>query len=47
MQELRDAGVEVGEEIGFNARWRYAHFRAPDGRLYEPVDEVTGRSESR
>lgn len=44
VQELRDADVEVGEEIGVNARWRYAHFRAPDGRLYELVEEVTGRS---
>jgi len=36
--ELRAAGVDVGEP-GANARHRYAHLRAPDGRLYELVEE--------
>lgn len=38
-RELRAAGVEVDEEFGANERWRYLHFRAPDGRLYELVEE--------
>jgi catechol 2,3-dioxygenase-like lactoylglutathione lyase family enzyme len=37
--ELRDAGVETDEEISENTRYRYVHFRAPDGRLYELVEE--------
>jgi glyoxylase I family protein len=36
--ELRAAGVEVGEPAE-NERQRYAHFRAPDGKLYELVEE--------
>lgn len=36
--ELRAAGVEVDEPAG-NDRQRYAHFRAPDGKLYELVEE--------
>ena len=38
-QELRAAGVDVDDEFGVNARWRYLHFRAPDGRLYELCEE--------
>ena len=34
--ELQAAGIEVGEPSG-NARYRYVHFRAPDGKLYELV----------
>jgi catechol 2,3-dioxygenase-like lactoylglutathione lyase family enzyme len=36
--ELRAAGVEV-DEPAENDRHRYVHFRAPDGRLYELVQE--------
>ena len=36
--ELRAAGVEV-DEPAENDRRRYAHFRAPDGKLYELVEE--------
>jgi catechol 2,3-dioxygenase-like lactoylglutathione lyase family enzyme len=36
--ELRTAGVEVGEP-GENDRHRYVHFRAPDGKLYELVEQ--------
>ena len=36
--ELHEAGVET-DGIAENARWRYTHFRAPDGRLYELVEE--------
>lgn len=36
--ELRAAGVEV-DEPQENQRFRYAHFRAPDGKLYELVAE--------
>ena len=36
--ELRAAGVEV-DEPAENDRQRYVHFRAPDGELYELVEE--------
>jgi catechol 2,3-dioxygenase-like lactoylglutathione lyase family enzyme len=39
--ELRAAGVAVGEPAE-NERQRYAHFHAPDGRLYELVEEASG-----
>lgn len=35
---LRDAGVEV-DEPAMNERHRYVHFRAPDGQVYELVEE--------
>ena len=38
--ELHAAGVET-DGIGENARWRYTHFRMPDGMLYELVEERT------
>ena len=37
--ELRSAGVEV-DEPGENEQYRYAHFIAPDGDLYELVQEL-------
>jgi catechol 2,3-dioxygenase-like lactoylglutathione lyase family enzyme len=36
--ELRAAGLETDDEISVNDRYRYLHFRAPDGRLYELVE---------
>src|SRR3954447_23521275 len=36
--ELREAGVDVDEPAA-NDRQRYVHFRAPDGKLYELVEE--------
>jgi catechol 2,3-dioxygenase-like lactoylglutathione lyase family enzyme len=36
--ELRAAGIEV-DEPAENERHRYAHFTAPDGELYELVQE--------
>lgn len=36
--ELRAAGVET-DGIATNRRWRYTHFRAPDGKPYELVEE--------
>src|SRR3954468_11643389 len=36
--ELHAAGVET-DGISGNARWRYTHFHAPDGKLYELVEE--------
>jgi catechol 2,3-dioxygenase-like lactoylglutathione lyase family enzyme len=36
--ELRAAGVEVDEPAA-NDRHRYVHYRAPDGELYELVEE--------
>jgi catechol 2,3-dioxygenase-like lactoylglutathione lyase family enzyme len=38
VDELRRAGVEV-DEPGGNDQYRYAHFIAPDGELYELVEE--------
>lgn len=35
--ELRTVGVEV-DDASANERFRYAHFRGPDGRLYELVE---------
>ena len=35
--ELRTAGVEV-DGIAENSEFRYAHFRPPDGELYELVE---------
>lgn len=39
--ELKAAGVEVGEPAA-NDRQRYVHFHAPDGQLYELVEERAG-----
>ena len=36
--ELHAAGVDT-DGISENARWRYTHFYAPDGKLYELVEE--------
>jgi glyoxylase I family protein len=36
--ELRAAGVSVDEPAG-NDLQRYIHFRAPDGKLYELIEE--------
>lgn len=36
--ELRSAGVETDDEIAVNDHYRYLHFRAPDGQLYELVE---------
>ncbi|HLX32196.1 MAG TPA: VOC family protein [Gaiellaceae bacterium] len=35
---LRGAGIEV-DEPAENERHRYVHFRAPDGELYELIEE--------
>jgi hypothetical protein len=40
--ELHAVGVET-DGISENARWRYSHFRMPDGKLYELVEEQAGR----
>lgn len=36
---LDAAGLWVDDEIAVNERFRYLHFRAPDGHLYELVEE--------
>jgi glyoxylase I family protein len=36
---LQASGVEVDDEISTNAQFRYLHFRAPDGHLYELLEE--------
>ena len=38
LDELRAAGVDVDKPAA-NDRHRYVHFRAPDGKLYELVEE--------
>jgi catechol 2,3-dioxygenase-like lactoylglutathione lyase family enzyme len=38
VDELRAAGIEVDEPAA-NERHCYSHFRAPDGKLYELVEE--------
>jgi glyoxylase I family protein len=40
LAELRAAGVETDDEVSENAVSRYAHFVAPDGRLYELVERL-------
>jgi len=39
-RELRAAGVEMDREVSSSDRQRYLHFRAPDGHLYELVEEI-------
>jgi glyoxylase I family protein len=39
-RELRAAGVET-DEVATTSTQRYVHFRAPDGRLYELVEEIS------
>jgi hypothetical protein len=41
VDELHAAGIET-DGIHENDRYRYTHFRAPDGRLYELVEERAG-----
>jgi catechol 2,3-dioxygenase-like lactoylglutathione lyase family enzyme len=41
--ELQAAGVEV-DSPAENERHRYVHFRAPDGHLYELVEELAAHS---
>jgi glyoxylase I family protein len=38
--ELRAAGIATDDEVSSSARERYIHFRAPDGHLYELVEEI-------
>ena len=40
--ELRAANVQVDDTIATNERFRYVHFRAPDGMLYELVELRSG-----
>jgi catechol 2,3-dioxygenase-like lactoylglutathione lyase family enzyme len=37
--ELRAADVPT-DEVSVNAKYRYAHFRAPDGHVYELVEQI-------
>lgn len=41
LRELRAAGVAVDAQPAVNAAMRYAHFVAPDGKLYELVERRT------
>ncbi len=36
--ELAARGVETEGELAANERFRYQHFRAPDGRVFELLD---------
>lgn len=38
--ELRAAGIETDDEVSASTTQRYVHFRAPDGRLYELVQDL-------
>ncbi len=38
--ELRAAGIPTDPDIASNGRFRYLHFRAPDGHLYELIEEI-------
>ena len=40
LTELRAAGVAT-DDVSATDRHRYVHFRAPDGRLYELVQDLT------
>jgi len=42
LAELRTSGIEV-EDVVVAGRWRYAHFRAPDGKRYELLEEQATR----
>jgi len=42
--ELRAAGYAV-DEPAENAQQRYVHFRAPDGQLYELVEDRSGAAQ--
>jgi len=39
-QEFKAAGIATDDEVSASARERYLHFRAPDGHLYELVEEI-------
>ena len=45
VNELRAAGIET-EEVVDAGPWRYAHFRAPDGKRYELLEERPRQSTS-
>jgi glyoxylase I family protein len=42
LAELRNAGAETDDQVSENADYRYVHFRAPDGGLYELVERRAG-----
>jgi catechol 2,3-dioxygenase-like lactoylglutathione lyase family enzyme len=44
--ELRAAGVPTDDDVSVNARYRYTHFRAPDGHVYELVEKLEPAAES-
>ena len=37
---LEAAGVWTDDDVSANDRFRYLHFRAPDGQLYELVEDL-------
>jgi tRNA (adenine37-N6)-methyltransferase len=42
----REAGIASESAPAANSRFRYAHFRAPDGCLYELVEELPGTAQA-
>lgn len=38
--ELRAAGVPTDDDVSVNERYRYIHFDAPDGHVYELVEPL-------
>ena len=45
VMELRHAGIETDHEVSSNRRFRYTHFRAPDGHLYELIEPTNARND--
>lgn len=39
-RELTAAGIETDDDVSSSDQQRYIHFRAPDGHLYELVEEI-------
>lgn len=44
LEELRAAGLRTDDAVSSNSRFRYVHFTAPDGHLYELVERRLRRA---
>jgi catechol 2,3-dioxygenase-like lactoylglutathione lyase family enzyme len=40
IDRLRGLDLEIDPQIAANERWRYTHFRAPDGHVYELMEPL-------
>ena len=45
-RELEGAGITTDAEVSRSSTQRYIHFRAPDGHLYELVEEIGSGSDT-